>query len=57
MTSHRDRFYRFALYGTTGAGKTCLLGVMALVGTSSRGLSCEYLPVDEPLPPEVPESD
>jgi hypothetical protein len=57
MTSHRDRFYRFALYGTTGAGKTCLLGVMALVGTSSRGLSCEYLPVDEPLPAGVPEGD
>jgi len=53
----KKSFYRFALYGTTGSGKTCLLGVMALARTSSRGLSCEYLSSDEPLSGDIPKGE
>lgn len=44
------KIYRFALYGQSGSGKSCLLGAMALVGTSSRNLTCELLPVEVPRP-------
>ena len=53
MARDTRKMYRFALYGQSGSGKSCLLGTMALVGTSSRALSCELLPVEVPEPKEV----
>jgi len=50
MARDDRKLYRFALYGQSGSGKSCLLGVMAHVGAGSRGLTCELMPVDVPRP-------
>ena len=47
-TNRRDanRYYRFALYGRSGSGKTCVLAKIALGANGHRGgLTCERLPV------------
>jgi hypothetical protein len=49
------KMYRFAVYGRSGSGKSCLLGAMSLVGASSRALTCELLPVEVPEPPQHPQ--
>jgi len=55
MARDARKMYRFALYGQSGSGKSCLLGTMALVGASSRDLTCEFLPVEVPEPKEGPD--
>lgn len=58
-TNRRDarRYYRFALYGRSGSGKTCVLAEMALGAIGhSGGLTCERLPVTVPKPDGDPSS-
>ena len=55
MARDTRKMHRFALYGQSGSGKSCLLGAMALVGASSRELTCELLPVEVPEPPQHPD--
>jgi len=50
MARELQKFYRLAFYGVSGAGKTCYLGMLALSAESQGGLSCEYLPVQVPIP-------
>lgn len=52
----RDRrsIYRFALYGRTESGKTCLLATIAMGAIGHPGdLTCERLPVTVPKPKAV----
>ena len=51
------RYYRFALYGRSGSGKTCVLAKMALAAVGHPGgLTCERLPVVVPKPNGDPSS-
>lgn len=45
MNSKDENLYRIALYGRTGSGKSCFLGVLALGKTSQTGATADRLPV------------
>lgn len=48
--------YRFALYGRSGSGKTCMLGAMAAGAIGHPGgMTCELLPPN--VPPPGPRAD
>lgn len=52
MQRDEKKLYRFALYGRSGSGKSCLLGALAVAGSSigieGDVLTCERLPVEVP---------
>lgn len=53
MRRNVEKFYRFALYGRSGSGKTCFLSTMAMGAVGhSRGLTCERMPVTVSKPQE-----
>lgn len=50
----QKRLYRFALYGRSGSGKTCLLTAMLMDRRPDpQGRTCKRLPVQEDDPPEL----
>lgn len=52
MRRDQRKFYRFALYGRSGSGKSCLLGALAVAGQSiglnGQLFTCERLPYEGP---------
>ena len=54
MNRDRKRMYRFALYGRTHSGKTCMLASLAAGAVGHPdGLTCERMPVTVPKPDPV----
>lgn len=50
----KKRLYRFALYGRSGSGKTCILTAMSMDRRADpRGRTCSRLPVQSHDPPEL----
>ena len=50
MERYVRQFYRFAIYGRSGSGKSCYLGTLALNASGEGGLTCDRLPVQVPKP-------